>query len=177
MQRISSANTNISKNSAAASALESGIAIVSDGDTHGAIKSGDYVYVKNHSTLTEGLYRATADISENGTVSSSNLTSASGICNAMNKAFIFEGYSCQIGSIAAGGYLSLTASDFGITAKAGYTFSGVVAFESGSYNLVPYRFYPRTSGNVIGLKNVSSGATSANVNIYIKCLWVKDELI
>lgn len=175
--KISSANTNISKNTAAASALESGIAIVSDGDTHGAIKSGDYVYVKNHSILTEGLYRATADISENGTVSSSNLTSASGICNAMNKAFIFEGYSCQIGSIAAGGYLSLTASDFGITAKTGYTFAGVVAFESGSYNLVPYRFYPRSSGNVIGLKNVSAGATSANVNIYIKCLWVKDELI
>ena len=175
--KISSANTNISKNTVAASALESGIAIVSDGDTHGAIKSGDYVYVKNHSTLTEGLYRATADISENGTVSSSNLTSAAGICNAMNKAFIFEGYSCQIASIAAGSYTTLTASDFGITEKTGYTFAGIVAYEGGSFNLVPYRMMPRTSGNVFSLRNVGTSASSANITIYIKALWVRDELI
>ena len=175
--KITSANTNITKNTNSVDALENGGYIVSNGDTHAAIASGDYVYVKNHSTLAEGTYRATSAISENGTLTSSNLTAKGGLFGLLNKAFIFENYSCQIASIAAGGYLSLTASDFGITAKTGYTFAGVVAFESGSYNLVPYRFYPRSSGNVIGLKNVSSGATSANVNIYIKGLWVRDELI
>lgn len=59
------------------SAMESGIAILANGNTHAAISSGDFVYVKNHGTLAEGMYIATAAIAANGTLSTSNLSSAS----------------------------------------------------------------------------------------------------
>ena len=53
---------------------QDGLAIVADGNTHVAIASGQFVYVKNHSSLAEGLYKATAAISANGALSTSNLT-------------------------------------------------------------------------------------------------------
>lgn len=69
-------------------AAESAIAIVSIGDTHVAITSGQYVYVREHGTLAEGLYRATANIAANGTLSGSNVTAVSGGgLNALNSKF------------------------------------------------------------------------------------------
>ncbi len=62
---------------ASSSAQQDGLAIVSNGNTHAAITSGQFVYVKNHSSLGEGLYRATAAISANGALSTSNLTADS----------------------------------------------------------------------------------------------------
>lgn len=59
------------------SATQDGLAIVANGNTHVAISSGQYVYVKNHSTLAEGLYKATAVIAANATLSISNLTADS----------------------------------------------------------------------------------------------------
>jgi hypothetical protein len=53
---------------------ERGMAIVASGNTHSAISSGQYVYVKKHGSLTEGLYIATQAISANATLSSSNLS-------------------------------------------------------------------------------------------------------
>ena len=68
------------------SAVEGGIAIVSNNNTHVAITSGQYVYVKNHATLSEGLYRATQAIATNGTLTLSNVTpeSAGGL-NSLNE--------------------------------------------------------------------------------------------
>ena len=64
---------------------QSAIAIMSDNNTHAAITSGQYVYVRNHGTLAEGLYQATANIAQNGTLSASNLTAVSGGgLNALN---------------------------------------------------------------------------------------------
>ena len=60
------------------SALQSGMAIVCDGNTHAAIASGNYAYVRNHSSLAEGLYQATAAIAANATLSTSNLSAVSG---------------------------------------------------------------------------------------------------
>ena len=61
------------------------IAIVSNGDTHTAIASGQYVYVQNHSSLTEGLYKARETIQANGALSLSKLTAVSnGGLNALN---------------------------------------------------------------------------------------------
>lgn len=57
--------------------LESSIAIVATGDTHVSISTGQYVYVKGHEDLNEGLYIASSDIAENGTLSSSNLNDVS----------------------------------------------------------------------------------------------------
>lgn len=54
--------------------LESSIAIVANGDTHIAIDSGQYVYVKNHGALDEGLYIANSDIDEDEELTASNLT-------------------------------------------------------------------------------------------------------
>lgn len=58
-------------------AVQDGIAIVSNNNTHAAITSGQWVYVKNHGSLSEGLYRATTNIAANGTLSGSNLTADS----------------------------------------------------------------------------------------------------
>lgn len=65
--------------------VESGIAIVSLGNVHAAISAGQYVYVKGHDTLSEGLYTANSAISANATLSNSNLTAVSGGgLNALN---------------------------------------------------------------------------------------------
>ena len=52
---------------------QDGIAIVADGDTHAAIGDGQFVYVRNHGTLAEGMYRATTAIGENVALTTSNL--------------------------------------------------------------------------------------------------------
>lgn len=57
---------------------QNAIAIVADGDTHIAVSKGQYVYVKNHGTLTEGLYKATTDIAANAALSAGNLAAVSG---------------------------------------------------------------------------------------------------
>lgn len=54
------------------------MAIISKGNTHGAIASGEYVYVFGHGTLTDGLYKANNAISANATLTTSNLTAVSG---------------------------------------------------------------------------------------------------
>lgn len=56
------------------SQTQDGLAIVANGNTHAAISSGQFVYVKNHDTLAEGLYKATSAIEANGALSTSNLT-------------------------------------------------------------------------------------------------------
>lgn len=58
--------------------LAAGMAILANNNTHAAIASGQYVYVRGHSTLAEGLYTANAAIAANGTLSTSNLTAVSG---------------------------------------------------------------------------------------------------
>ena len=57
---------------AAVNSVEGAVAVIANGNTHVALNSGDYVYIRNHTTLNEGLYKATAAISQNGTLSSSN---------------------------------------------------------------------------------------------------------
>ena len=70
---------------AAINSLADGLAIVSQGDVHAAISAGRFVYVRNHSTLAEGLYVASAAISANAALSGTNLTAdTSGGLNALN---------------------------------------------------------------------------------------------
>lgn len=59
---------------AADAKLASGMAIVANGDTHTAIADGQFVYVRNHSTLAEGLYKATESIGTDVALTTSNLT-------------------------------------------------------------------------------------------------------
>ena len=74
---IGDINGNMDDIDAAITNDRKGIAIISKGNTHAAISSGQYVYVHNHSTLPDGLYKATSAISANGTLSTSNLSSVS----------------------------------------------------------------------------------------------------
>lgn len=67
-----------------ASALEDGIAIVANGNTHPSISSGQFVYIKNHPSLTEGLYTANSAIGTNAELTTSNVTAdGSGGLNAL----------------------------------------------------------------------------------------------
>lgn len=82
---------------ASISALQRSMAIICNGNTHAAIAKGRYAYVRNHSSLSEGLYQATAAISANATLSTSNLTAVSGGgLNALND------YMNEIGQIITG---------------------------------------------------------------------------
>lgn len=67
-------------------ALRDGLGVLADGNTHAAITSGEFVFVKNHQTLPEGVYKATANIAANGALSTSNLTAdARGGLNSLNE--------------------------------------------------------------------------------------------
>lgn len=63
--------------------LSEGMAIVIDGDTAPkAIASGQYLFIKNHSTLATGGYHATAAIASGADITSSNVAAdADGIVN------------------------------------------------------------------------------------------------
>ena len=81
--------------------LEEGLAIVVNGNTAPKnIAAGQYLFIKNHSTLTTGGYHATAAISSGGTISSSNVAAdADGIANSINSklgGFIVEKYSSTL---------------------------------------------------------------------------------
>lgn len=81
-------NDSVAAHDEAIANLQDGLAIVADGNTHAAIASGQFVYVKNHSSLADGLYTATAAIATNATLSTSNLTAdASGGLNTLNSKF------------------------------------------------------------------------------------------
>ena len=74
---ITDINNNMDILDAAANGIQDALAIVANGNTHAAITSGQFVYVRNHSTLTEGLYVASSNIAANATLSSSNLAADS----------------------------------------------------------------------------------------------------
>ena len=64
-------------NSTELSSVEDGLAILANGNTHAAIASGQAVFVRNHSSLANGLYWAKAAIAQNAALSTSNLTADS----------------------------------------------------------------------------------------------------
>lgn len=73
-------NVNSSLNS-----LGDGLAIIANGDTHVAITTGQFVYVRGHNMLTEGLYTATTNIAANVALTANNLSAdASGGLNVLN---------------------------------------------------------------------------------------------
>ena len=70
-------NDSADKTDSAVAAVQDGLAIVADGNTHAAVAKGQFVYVRNHDTLAEGLYKATEAIATNETLSTGNLTAES----------------------------------------------------------------------------------------------------
>ena len=71
---IADINNNMDKVDAAVNGVQNGMAILANGNVHSAVTRDQYVYVRNHGTLAEGLYTATTNISTNATLSTSNLT-------------------------------------------------------------------------------------------------------
>lgn len=69
--------------------VQDALAIIANGDTHPAITAGQFVYVKNNThSVAEGLHVATANISANGQITTSNVSAdASGGLNALNNKF------------------------------------------------------------------------------------------
>lgn len=53
------------------------VAILSDGNTHSAIATGQYVYIKNHSSIAEGLYKATSAIPANTAITAAMVSAVS----------------------------------------------------------------------------------------------------
>ena len=82
---VSVINTNSDILDSAAGGLMDALAIVAQGNTHAAISAGQYVYVRGHDTLAEGLYVAESAIAANATLTSSNLTAdTAGGLNSLN---------------------------------------------------------------------------------------------
>lgn len=81
---INDINGNMDDIDTALRKTDEAVAIVAKGNVHGAINSGEYVYVYNHSTLPDGLYKATSAIAANGTLSTSNLSALTkGVANEL----------------------------------------------------------------------------------------------
>ena len=72
--RISQINSSISTINSNINTIDSSLAIVSNGNTHIALSAGNYIYIKNHNTLAEGLYTANSSIAANVALTSSNVT-------------------------------------------------------------------------------------------------------
>lgn len=91
--------------------MQSSIAIVSDGDTHAAIAAGQFVYIKNHNTLNEGLYTANSAIAANVALTSSNVTAVSGGgLNALNSKIGIQTHGK--GSVAWGGSVDISRPEY-----------------------------------------------------------------
>ena len=110
--------------------LADGLAIVANGNTHAAITSGQYVYVRNHGSLSEGLYVATANIAANATLSGSNLTAdSSGGLNALNSKFTRNSV---VFTLTSG--LFSSANSYAVIEKAGFCLA-VIDATVGSSNI------------------------------------------
>ena len=124
--------------------LRDGLGILADGNTHAAVTSGQFVYVKNHQTLPEGLYQATTNIAANGTLSTSNLTADPkgglntlseqiGTLNSKTNALQSGKLNCIKKSTSSGNTFTITFDTSGISVYAivygrfGYS-SGVLSF-------------------------------------------------
>ena len=113
--------------------VQDGLAIVAVGDTHAAITSGQFVYVKEHNTLPEGLYTASTNIAANGALSTSNLTADSkGGLNALSDQIVNIN---KLKSDTATGTTSATSGilDLGIGST-----KKVVSAYAGQYMALPY---------------------------------------
>ena len=85
-EALTALNTELTAQKATDNAFESGLAVVADGDTHAAIINGQYVYIKNHDSLAEGLYIANDDIDTDEALSG-KVTAASGGLNTLVSSF------------------------------------------------------------------------------------------
>jgi hypothetical protein len=85
--RNTSLQTQVSGNTAAIANVQNGLAYIvgNTNTTGGTLAVGQFVYVKGHSTIPEGLRKVTSSISANGSITTSNTDACSeGGLNALN---------------------------------------------------------------------------------------------
>lgn len=156
----------------AISKAEESIAIVANGNTHVAIASGQYVYVKNHGSLAEGLYTATTAISTNATLSGSNLNAVSGgglnnvystLNNNLSK---FVKYKTVSGTTTASGNL-MSDLVFASTFVIGAYIPG-----NSTYIIQPWTYEP--SGNwYFRVFDTSTGQVVVSTSVVIRAIYVE----
>lgn len=168
-------NENMDTLDSTISALDNGLAIVSNNNTHGAITAGQYVYVRNHGSLAEGMYTANSNIAANATLSSSNLTAvSSGSLNKLN-----SDLGTLNGKLMCSGYMEwndITLSSGSWATHTGNVSSGVKPSgnaQDGSYNLsldiagtylVIYHAEIEDSSNKTGVRGIRQYVTETNIN-------------
>jgi len=164
--------TQITTLNTTADVIERGVAIRAIGNTHVAIAAGQFVYVRNHSTLPEGIYRANSAISANAALSTSNLVAdSSGGLNSLkadiDTLIATEDYSAT---------LSILPGDRGVytnnVAKAGYTALGIIRIAT-TNNWMFLGSFDLSGNNVtIVIHNRTNGTESQTITYRI--LYVKN---
>jgi hypothetical protein len=145
-------NANYDIEDAFASGISEALAIVVNGNTAPqAIAAGQYLFIKNHSTLATGGYHAKSAISSGATISSSNVEAdADGIANSLyaNKA----------------NYLFIDATSYTHNSKSGWDFvygkipdgyNGIlkINFDGGYNNVCTVYRQSSNWGSIIGHEN------------------------
>lgn len=157
--------------------LADGLAIVANGNTHAAITSGQYVYVRNHGSLSEGLYVATANISANGTLSGSNLTADSSgglnsVYNTLNSKFVIDKKTLGTAQNVSVGNFEIT---FDVT-KSGYSAVGIVgwSFEDRSVAQAMHHSGIYTiNSTTVKMYGSCSSACTISANAFVHVLYSK----
>ena len=147
--------------------VQNGLAyIVGDTNTTGAaLHIGQFVYVKGHATIAEGLRTVTAGIAANGSITTNNTDACSdGGLNALNSRRPKAGYKNI--TIPAGGSQSLTVLfDTAFPADTSYA---VVITQADQYAYVDL-FFGSTNRSVNGFK--LNGSSSRTASITLEVMW------
>ena len=148
-----STNTNMAN-------TQAGYAIVVDGNNAPkAITAGQYLFIKNHSTLSAGGYHATANIANGAAITSSNVAAdADGVVNgafsALNSKIAIETYSAS-DVITAG--TNVTVNDQTYAYKTGnmveLCLNVMVSASVSSLGMLKTAVRPKHSFQVVGLNN------------------------
>lgn len=152
-------------------ALQDAAAIIANGDTHVAISSGDFVYVKNNTHgLSDGLYVASAAVSANGTVSDSNMTADSkGGLNALNGKFdtLLSTYIKSFTAIPSGQSTTYKAVSVDVS-QTGYV-PVSVGYSCGQAAINVYACYFESATSVyVGATNLNSTSVVSIKVVYLK---------
>ena len=157
---VADQNGNMDIIDTALNGIENGLAIIATGNTHAAITAGYHVYVRRHSTLSEGLYKANSNIAANATLTTSNLTAAPGGLGAdvaslnsnittvtYNEYIINEtNYSGKLRVSQNGKVVAIDIFDFSFSETGQYNIkTGLPASKNGTHGII---FTP--SGDIVG---------------------------
>ena len=151
--------------------LEEGLAIVVNGNTAPKnIAAGQYLFIKNHSTLATGGYHATAAISSGGTISSSNVAAdADGIANSLNSKIVIR-KSNAISKAIASNEKGNIATSYDTIVPDGYTLinRSFMRTDNGGYNII---VIPSMNGNYVVYESTGSAPTLTG---YVIDTWYKE---